>query len=123
MEQEIDSVFNMMVIAAESLDSGILRQGVDDRYQAGFITNGTYYARFDSVMKNFTDRSRRILRQTISFQNKKITVLSGTLALLTASGETRVDTVDGKSFNVRFFWSFVYARINDHWKVIYSHQS
>jgi hypothetical protein len=123
IEQEIDSAFSIMVKAAENLDAEKLRQGVDDRYQAGFITNGVYYAQFDSLMINFTSRSKGILRQTISLQKKKITVLSGSLALLTASGEASADATDGRKFKAGFLWSFVYARINDQWKVIHSHQS
>ena len=123
IEQEIDSVFTIMVKAAETLDAQKLRQGVDDRYQAGFITNGMYYAQFDSLMNNFTSRSQGVLRQTISLQKKKITVLSGSLALLTARGEARVDAADGRTFEAKFLWSFVYARLNDQWKVIQSHQS
>ncbi len=57
IEQEIDSVFTIMVKAAETLDAQKLQQGVDDRYQAGFITNGAYYTQFDSLMNNFTSRS------------------------------------------------------------------
>jgi hypothetical protein len=123
IEQEIDSVFSIMVKAAENLDAEKLRQGVDDRYQAGFITNGVYYAQFDSLMTNFTSRSQGLLRQTISIQKKKTTVLSGSLAIVIACGETTVDAVDGRTFNAQFRWSFVYARINDQWKVIHSHQS
>jgi len=123
IEQDIDSVFSLMVKAAENMDTGELQRGVDDRYQAGFITNGIYYAQFDSLMKNFINRSKGVLRQTIIFQQKKITVLSGSVALLTACGEASVDLADGRTIKANFFWSFVYARINDQWKVIQSHQS
>ncbi|MBK7131625.1 MAG: nuclear transport factor 2 family protein [Bacteroidales bacterium] len=59
----------------------------------------------------------------MTFQSKKITVLSERIVLVTASGNANVELNTGQTFNVTFFWSFVYEKINNDWKVIQSHQS
>ncbi len=123
IEKEIDSVFIIEVKAAENLDTEKLTEGVDDRYNAGFIVNGLYFERFDSLMNNFKTRSRGVNNQHITIKSKKITVLSKNIALLTASGDTKVNVSSGNPFMVKFFWSFVYEKLNDKWKVIQSHQS
>ncbi|MDP4271067.1 MAG: nuclear transport factor 2 family protein [Bacteroidota bacterium] len=123
IEKEVDSVFLTMVKAAEDLDYDKISRGVDDRYNAGFIVNGTYYARYDSLVSVLNSNLRVGTKQRIVIQNKKITALSDRLVLLTASGDADVEPSGGQPFHVRFLWSFVYEKINNGWKVIQSHQS
>jgi hypothetical protein len=122
IEKEIDSVFTISVKAAESVNYDKISGGVDDRHQAGFITNGRYYADFNSLLQTAKDNAAPGLKQQISFQHKKITVLSNSIALLTATGESKLNTSGGDVY-ITFFWTFVYERINGDWKVIQSHQS
>ena len=123
IEKQVDAEFQKMVKAAEQLDYDMLAKGVDDRQQAGFITNNIYYAQFDTLIKAYEASAQGILSQSISFGNKKITALSDRIVLITAAGRS-VGTVNtGDTFTVKFFWSFVYEKIDDQWKVIQSHQS
>ena len=123
IEKEIDAIFQTMITAAEQLDVDKLNEGVDDRYHAGFITNGNYYSGFDALMNNFRSRVQGINSQKITIKTKKITVLTENLALITATGETLVDLAERESLTAHFFWSFVYQKIDNDWKVIQSHQS
>ncbi|MFN8207884.1 MAG: nuclear transport factor 2 family protein [Bacteroidales bacterium] len=122
IEKEIDSAFTLSVKAAETLDYDKIALGVDDRHQAGFITNGRYFADFNSLLQTAKDNATPGLRQQISFQQKKITVLSNSIALLTATGESKLNTSTGTVY-ISFFWTFVYEKIKGDWKVIQSHQS
>ena len=123
IEKQVDSIFHCMLKAAENLDYDILNQGVDDKYSAGFITNGAYFMRFDSLLNILKTRSQGITKQSITIQKEKITVLSENIVLLTAYGDTKVDVNFGNSFTAKFYWSFVYEKIVGNWKVIQSHQS
>lgn len=123
IEKQVDSVFRNTVKAAENLDFEKLSQSVDDKYKAGFITNGAYFLQFDSLMHNFKTRAQGISKQSISIKKEKISVLSSSIALLSASGNTQIETRDGNSFSAKFFWTFVYEKIGDTWKVVQSHQS
>lgn len=123
IEKQVDTIFLAMIKAAENLDYDKLSIGVDDRYRAGFIINESYYTKYDSMINNLIANLRSGAKQSITIQNKKITVISDNIVLLTASGNSNVELNTGQSFNVKFLWSFVYEKINNDWKVIQSHQS
>jgi hypothetical protein len=123
IERHVDSIFHVMIEAAEILDYDKLTTAVDDRYKAGFITGGLYYAQYDSLIKSIRAKSLGVIGQHITIQNEKITVLSDNIVLLTASGIAKIDVNNGSSFSVNFDWSFVYAKLDNIWKVIQSHQS
>jgi hypothetical protein len=112
-----------MVKAAENVDYNTISTGVDDKYNAGFIVNNSYYSSYNSMISILNANLQNGTKQSITFQNKKITVLSDSIVLLTASGTANVELGTGQSFVTNFFWSFVYEKINNNWKVIQSHQS
>jgi len=123
IEKQVDLIFHEMIQAAEDIDYDKLNQGVDDRYNAGFIVNGIYFTRYDSLHNLMKSRYQGVSRQHLAIQKQKITVLSDKIVLLTATGDAKVELSSGNILNVKFFWSFVYEKIDNTWKVIYSHQS
>jgi hypothetical protein len=123
IEKQVDSVFYISIKAAENLDYDKLSKGVDDKYKSGFIINDAYFIRFDSLINILKNRSLGATNQKISIQKEKITVLSNSIVLLTAFGEATFDSSSGESIITKFYWSFVYEKINKNWKVIQSHQS
>jgi len=123
IKKQVDDIFTKMIADAEKLDYDKLDEGVDDRYHAGFIVNNRYYADFASLLDVVKSGSQGVSKQVITVNNKKITVLAEDLVLVNASGISEVTLDDGRQFNVNFFWSFVYRKFGDQWKVIQSHQS
>ena len=123
IEKQVGTIFHEMVKAAENLDYDQLSKGVDDRYHAGFIVNGSYFTQYDSLISSLKARSQGATRQSIVITKEKITVLSDSIVLLTAYGDSKIDLSSGSSFTVKFYWSFVYKKTGDNWKVIQSHQS
>ena len=123
IEKQVDSIFITSVKAAENVDYDKISLGVDDRNNAGFIVNSSYFTKYDSLINNLKTNLRSATKQSISIHKKKITVLSDKIVLLTASGDAQVESGTGQSFHVKFLWSFVYEKINNDWKVIQSHQS
>jgi hypothetical protein len=123
IEKQVDTIFLTMIKAAENVDYNKISMGVDDRYNAGFIVNGLYYTKYDSLINILKANLQNGTKQSIVIQNKKITVLSENIVLLTASGDSNIDLANGQNLNVKFLWSFVYEKINNDWKVIQSHQS
>jgi len=123
IEKQVDSIFHEMVKAAENMEYDKLSKGVDDRYHAGFITNGSYWPQYDSLISILKSRSQGVTKQTITIQKEKVTVLSENIVLLTAFGDTIVEVNSGDPFAVKFYWSFVYEKINGKWMVIQSSQS
>jgi hypothetical protein len=123
IEKQVDSIFHTSIKAAENVDYNKISMGVDDRYNAGFIVNGLYYSKYDSLINILKANLRSGTKQSIVIQNKKITVLSENIVLVTASGDSEIELPNGTTSNVKFLWSFVYEKINNDWKVIQSHQS
>ena len=123
IERQIDSIFHVMIKAAENMDYDRLTTGVDDRYKAGFITGGVYYTQYDSLLTNLKAKSLGVNGQKITIQKEKITVLTDNIVLLNACGVTMIDVNNGNSFSLKFNWSFVYEKLDNKWKVIQSHQS
>ena len=63
------------------------------------------------------------LKQKITVRKKKITVLSENIALLSAYGDTKVIVDANNAFTFNLFWTFVFEKTDNKWKVILSHQS
>jgi len=123
IKNEVDSVFHSAIKAAENLDYDQISKGVSDKYNAGFILNGSYYTTYSSMISVLTSNLQAGAKQKIAIQNEKISVLTPNIVLLTATGNAKVDLNTGQSFTSTFFWSFVYEKINGQWKVVQSHQS
>jgi hypothetical protein len=123
IKNQVDSMFQKMLVFAERLDFNAISSGVNDKHEAGFITNDKYYARYSSMIEDVKTNAQGIDRQDISIKEKKITVLSDKIVLLTASGVAKAILEDGREIAADFHWSFVFEKINEGWKVIYSHQS
>ena len=123
LERQVDSVFHSMILDAENLEYDILSKGVDDNQHAGFITNGTYFASYDSLVCVLKTKSQGIAKQNITIQTERTTALNPSIVLLSACGESSAETYNGDRFIMKFFWTFVYEKINNQWKVIQSHQS
>jgi hypothetical protein len=123
IEKQVDSSFQGMVKAAENLDYNKISSGVDDKYHAGFIVNNAYFEKYEALITALKANLQTGTKQRITIQNKKITILSDSIALLTASGDSNVELNTGQTFNVKFLWSFVFEKSNNDWKVIQSHQS
>ena len=123
IKNQVDSVFQKMVVMAENLEFNKLSSGVNDTHEAGFISNGKYYARYSALIEDVKNNAQGISHQDISVREKKITVLSDKIVLITASGVAKANLSDGRVIAADFHWSFVYEKIDNDWKVIYSHQS
>jgi hypothetical protein len=123
IKNQVDSVFQEMVVLAEKLDFDKLSPGVDDTHEAGFITNGKYYTRYSDLIDDVKSNAQGISHQDLIIKAKKITVLSDKIVLLTASGVAKARINDGREIAAGFQWSFIYEKLDKHWKVVYSHQS
>ncbi len=120
---KVDSVFQEMLTNAENLDFDKLNSGVNDNHKVGFISNGKYYEDYSALIKDVKLTAQGLNHQNISIKNKKITVLSDNVAILTSSGIASAKINDGRVISANILWSFVFEKTDNNWEVIYSHQS
>ncbi|REE82871.1 SnoaL-like protein [Lutibacter oceani] len=123
IKNKVDAIFQKMIILAENLDYDELSKGVNDKYNAGFISNEKFYLEYASLIENIKNRAKGVTNQIITINKKQISVLSDTIVLLTATGISYVKLDDGRQLNINFYWSFIYEKIDNSWKVIHYHQS
>jgi len=123
IKNEVEALFKEMLIYAEKLDYDKLSTGVDDKHSAGFIVNGKYYSKYSYVIDDMKSGAQGISRQDISIKEKKTTVLSDQIVLMTVTGTSRATLNDDQEIVVNFYWSLVYEKIDSYWKVIHTHQS
>ena len=123
IEKQIHTIFRSMVKEAENLDYDKLSSSVDDRYNAGFITNGAYYTNYDSLVNILKNNTPAGAQQQITVQHEKISVLTENIVLLSAYGVANADISPGRTITIKFLWTFVYEKFENEWKVIQSHQS
>jgi hypothetical protein len=120
---EINNLFEKSKVAGENLDISGIMENVNDSLKAGFIDNGNYFNSFNILMKGFKKGIKGLISQKMDIVEKKITVLSEKLVLLTASGNYATKVEDGRILKGKFAWSFVYSKIRDKWKIIHTHMS
>lgn len=123
IKSQVNTLFREMISYAEKLNYDKLGEGVDDRYHAGFLVAGNYYTDYDSLIVVLKPGLKGLKKQRIEINSQKITVLSDHTALLTATGISTAELTDGRTFDTKFLWSFVYEKFDGDWKVIQSHQS
>ena len=123
LKNEVDSFFYEMIDYAEKLDYDKLSSAVDDRYHAGFISNKKYYSSYSDLFNELKPNLVGVSKQVITIKEKKTTVLSDYIALMTVAGVANVILNDDRTFSNNFHWSFLYEKIDGNWKVIHSHQS
>jgi hypothetical protein len=120
---EINDFFSESIKAGEQLDRNGIIKKVDDSMSAGFIDNGNYFHTFELLMKEFDEGTRGVKSQKMDIVDKKITLLSDNVVLVTAAGDFSVSLDDGRTMNGKFAWSFVYSKINNEWKIVHTHMS
>lgn len=120
---EINAIFEKSIKEGEKLAVSEMFENVNDTLKTGFIDNGYYFSSFADVMKGFEVGIKGIESQKMSISEKRVTVLSDKVVLLTASGNYFTALKDGRNLNGKFAWTFVYSKFNDNWKIIHSHMS
>lgn len=123
ISSEINALFEKSIKAGENLDVSAIIGNVNDTLKTGFIDNGFYFSTFNEVMNGFNEGVKGCKSQKMEIINKKLTIFSDKIVLLTASGNYSATLDDGRILNGKFAWTFVYSKINDTWKVIHSHMS
>jgi hypothetical protein len=122
-EAEVGAIFKNMVKLGEALDYDALSKGVDDQNHAGFIVNNGFYEKYDSLTNLLKGRTGGVSKQMIVFQKQKVTAITEDVVLVTATGDSTVELINGTRIPLKFYWTFVYQKIEGQWKVVQSHQS
>ena len=117
--KEINVLFDNYVNDLERLEIDSLEQTISDNDQAGFILGGKYYTSLSSFLTDYRYQIKDIKSQQIKMQDRKITILNGNSALITANGECTSIKKSGQSNKSAFVWTLVFQSVNNNWKIIH----
>ncbi len=123
IEQAVLARFDQMVGAAESRNVEQLFADVAENDRGAVVLNGRLLRTRAEALETVRGNFRGVAAIKYQFQDRLVTVLSPTSALLVATGVTNVQTEDGRSILRPFTHSIVFVLQNGSWRVMHSHQS
>jgi hypothetical protein len=112
-----------MVRAAQALDVDRLFSYMLDTDKGCVIQNGQLLlTRADAQTRN-RNAFQGLRKVDYGWKQQHVTVLSPTVALLVAEGESSVTTEQGATFNAPFAQTVVFVLKDGQWKALHAHQS
>lgn len=120
---EIDSTFNKRITVAENFDLELFRKLIYDDNKMGFIFDGNFYESVNVLINNYDLRTRTLLKQELKVEKKDVKILNDTTAMVIASGDLGIFTLDNKSYYFHFGWTHLYQLLNKEWKIIHFSES
>jgi ketosteroid isomerase-like protein len=109
--------------AAENGDMDALFGYMLDTDKGSVAQNGTLLRTREDARAQVTRGMQGIRSIAYRWSNQYVTVLSPTIALLVADGETTATTADGSTFSAPFAQTDVFVLTDGQWKILHAHRS
>jgi ketosteroid isomerase-like protein len=123
IQRAVLAAHDRMIAAAEARNPDALLSDVAPNDRGALIVDGRLLLKRDDVVKQTRDNFSRIAALKYTFQERHVTLLSPTAALLVATGRAEGRTEDGRNFGANFGHTYVLTLEQGHWRVLHSHQS
>jgi hypothetical protein len=112
-----------MTRAGEAVDADRLFSYMLETDKGSVIQNGVVLATRQEALERVRSNLRGISKIQYHWKRQYVTVLSPEAALLTAEGESVVNTTAGDTFTAPFAQTVVFVLRAGGWKAIHAHQS
>lgn len=109
--------------AAEAANADRLFEFVLENDKGPIIQNGRLFATRAEALEQGKTNLRGIYKVKYTWRQQYVTVLSPTLAVLTAEGESSVTTDQWETFTNPFAQTVIFERKDGKWRVLHAHQS
>jgi len=123
IEEAVLAVSAEMTRAGEAVDADRLFGYMLETDKGSVIQNGEILATRQEALERVRSNLRGISRIRYQWKRQYVTVLAPEVALLTAEGDSVVDTAAGETFTAPFAQTVVFVRRAGAWKAIHAHQS
>ncbi len=123
IEEKIKALHSESLAAAEKVDVDRMFASSSSAYEIGNINNGVFIPSLDALVAGFRELFATALGQDINVAETRVAVLGPNAAVLTAHGDFIATSKDGTMFESPFAHTMVFAKIEDDWRIIHSHQS
>jgi ketosteroid isomerase-like protein len=109
--------------AAQSLDVDALFGYMLDTDKGSVTQNGAILRTREEARAQVRQGMRGVRSIEYRWRNQYVTVLSPTIALLVAEGESTATTDDGSTFTTPFAQTNVFVLTDGQWKILHAHRS
>lgn len=123
IERAVLRRFDDMVLEAEALDADELFRHVTENDHGAVVQNGRLWRTRGEALLSVRENFRGLSAVKYQIQERLVTVLSPTAALLVATGTVTVGLPDGRKNSRPFIQTIVFVRQPGGWQVVHSHQS
>ena len=123
IEDAVLAVNSEMTQAAEALDADRLFSFMLDTDKGSVVQNGVVLVTRQEALERVRANLRGISKIQYRWKQRLVSVLSPDVAMLTAEGESVVNTTAGDSFSAPFAQTVVFVRRAGGWRAIHAHQS
>jgi uncharacterized protein (TIGR02246 family) len=112
-----------MTRAAENLDADRLFSFMLPNDRGSIVQYGNVLLTREQALAQTKENLRGISKLEYRWKQQYVTVVSPTVALLVAEGESHVTTGQGETFSTPFAQTLVLVLTGGQWKVLHAHQS
>ena len=123
VESVILEVSAQMTRAGQARDVEGLFEFMLNTDKGSVIQNGMVLLTRSEALEQTKKNMNRISSIEYKWKQQHVTVLSPTVALLIAEGETSAATQEGQSFTAPFAQTVVFVLTDGKWKAVHAHQS
>ena len=123
VEKAVLKVFSKTTKAAENLDVDTLYTYILESDKGPIIQDGTIFLKRQDALNSTKQGFQGLKSYNVKVNQKHVTVICPTVALMTFDGVSTITTSEGQMLNYPFAQTIVYVLRDGQWKIIHSHQS
>jgi hypothetical protein len=123
IEKAVVEVNAQMTRAAQDLDAGRLFSFMLDTDKGSVIQNGNLMLTREQALAQVKNNFRGIGKIEYRWKQQHVTVISPTVAILVAEGESSATTQQGETFGGPFAQTVVFVLTGGEWKALHAHWS
>lgn len=112
-----------MTSAAQALDADRLFSYMLENNNGSVVQSGNLLLTREQALAQVKENFRGISKLEYHWKQQHVTVVSPTVALLVAEGESQATSEQGQTFSVPFVQTVVFVLTGGEWKVLHAHQS
>ncbi len=91
--------------------------------EGSVIQNGKLFTSREEAQRSIEEAYKGVEKQEITFRRQQVTVVSPTVALVTAEADSSATLVDGRNISATSAWTVLFVLTDGQWKVLHAHTS
>ena len=121
IEKAVLEAMSKIEQAAEGLQASRFSEMVVP--EGSVIQNGKLFASREEAQRSIELAYQGVEKQDITFRHQKVTVVSPTVALVTAEADSSATLADGRMISASSAWTVLFVLRDGQWKVLHAHTS